>query len=251
MAPWAKATSGEDAHVWEDDSLEVFVTGPAGRSVIHLGVSASGATYDALSREGAPEDDKWNAPWTNSVSADEDGLIVEIAIPWQTLADAGLDTNAPAVNFQVNQKDVSGEALKYLGGKGRNWRGNTTSSEALIPLGASGRRRCENAVPLSLDGRAVAPQRSFTVRLHFAELDDVGPGQRVFDVKLQGEVVLKGFDVVREAGAARRAVVREFEHVSAGQALELEFSPAAQPVTAATAPIISGIELWDESLAGR
>ena len=41
-----------------------------------------------------------------------------------------------------------------------------------------------------------------TVRLHFAEPDDVKPGERVFDVKLQGNVVLRDFDVVREAAAA-------------------------------------------------
>ena len=43
-----------------------------------------------------------------------------------------------------------------------------------------------------------APARPFTVRLHFAELQGAQPGERVFDVKLQGEVILRDFDVARQ-----------------------------------------------------
>ena len=64
-----------------------------------------------------------------------------------------------------------------------------------------------------------APQRSYTVRLHFAELEPVKAGGRVFSVALQGKEVLKDFDVARAAGAVRKAVVREFKGVRAGEML--------------------------------
>jgi hypothetical protein len=90
-------------------------------------------------------------------------------------------------------------------------------------------------------------------------LDNVSPGRRVFDVKLQGRTVLKDFDVVKEAGGVGKAVVRDFKHVLAGEVLTLEFLPAAalaeagEPAVGAmtpdTAPIVSGLELFREEPA--
>ena len=51
-------------------------------------------------------------------------------------------------------------------------------------------------------GPARLTERSFTVRLYFAEPEDLRPGQRVFSVKVQGKVVIKDLDVAQEAGGA-------------------------------------------------
>jgi hypothetical protein len=53
----------------------------------------------------------------------------------------------------------------------------------------------------------------YTVRLVFAEVEGLDPGERVFDVGLQGEVCIRGLDVAREAGGPGRAIVREFSDV--------------------------------------
>ncbi len=58
-----------------------------------------------------------------------------------------------------------------------------------------------------------SPATAYTVRLHFAEPDIVQPGERVFDVLLQGEPVLQGFDIVQATGKPRRAIVKEFAGV--------------------------------------
>ena len=100
--------------------------------------------------------------------------------------------------------------------------------------------------PASLRTGRQRPPRPYTVRLHFAELDNAEPGQRVFDVKLQDKAVLKDFDIVKEAGGARRAIVREFRHVSAQDVLTLELMPSTDTLTPATAPIVNGIEVLDE-----
>jgi len=84
------------------------------------------------------------------------------------------------------------------------------------------------------------------VRLHFAELEDVKPGERVFDVALQQKVVLKGLDVVTAAGGPHKALIREFPHVMAGDTLTLEFISAAKPVTPRNGPILSGLEFFEE-----
>lgn len=65
---------------------------------------------------------------------------------------------------------------------------------------------------------------TYRVRLHFVE-DQTGfvVGQRKFDIKLQGALVADDFDIRKEAGAAYRAIVREFDvTVSGGQGIALE-----------------------------
>jgi hypothetical protein len=51
---------------------------------------------------------------------------------------------------------------------------------------------------------------SYTVRLHFAEIYWTSSGQRLFDVNINGSAVLSSFDVFAAAGAANKAVVRDF-----------------------------------------
>jgi len=80
----------------------------------------------------------------------------------------------------------------------------------------------------------------YTVRLYFLEPDPVAPGQRVFDVVLQGRPSLAAFDVVAAAGSADRGIVREFKNIVADDELHLRLqkSPASS-----LGPILSGIEL--------
>ncbi len=245
-AAWTQTATGHDAAVWADDSWEVFLADADATRVLHLGVSASGARYDALAAGTNREDAAWDGEWAAASAADTNGLAFEMAIPIRTLAAAGLDASRLGLNVQINQKNVSGEALKYPGYIGRDYSGRTTSGEALCSLGPRGRVRCMNVIPLGLGAAPAAPDRAFTVRLHFAELDDVSPGQRVFDVKVQGQTVIRGLDVAREAGA-RTALVKEFAHVRAGDSLVVEFEPADPSPTPATAPILNGLEVYDES----
>jgi beta-galactosidase len=53
------------------------------------------------------------------------------------------------------------------------------------------------------------------VRLLFAEPGAARPGERIFNVRLQGRPVLEHFDVAKEAGGPWRGVVREFRGVEA------------------------------------
>jgi hypothetical protein len=61
----------------------------------------------------------------------------------------------------------------------------------------------------------------YTVRLVFAEVEGLAPGERVFDVEIQGEPQLRDFDICREAGGPWRTVIREFQDVSARGKLRL------------------------------
>jgi hypothetical protein len=93
------------------------------------------------------------------------------------------------------------------------------------------------------EGRFVA-ERRYTVRLYFAELEAVGPGERVFDVGLQGETVLRKFDILKEAGGRNRGVVKEFKGVRVTKELVVTLSPRL--TAKVQAPLLSGIEVVAE-----
>jgi hypothetical protein len=91
---------------------------------------------------------------------------------------------------------------------------------------------------------AEVPDGRYTVILHFAEtwdgIDKEGP--RVFDVKIEGQEVLKGFDILKEAGAMNTAVTREFQHIQVDDGkLDIRFIPRHEN------PLLSGIEIIGES----
>lgn len=90
---------------------------------------------------------------------------------------------------------------------------------------------------------AEVPDGRYTVILHFAEtwegIDKEGP--RVFDIRIEDQDVLKGFDILKEAGAMHTAVKKEFQHIEVDDGrLDIRFIPRHQN------PLINGIEIIGE-----
>ena len=157
----------------------------------------------------AKDEDKW----AGGVQAGDSAFVAELAIPGKTLADAGMDK--ARLMLDLSARGLLRQAPKT--GKG-----------------------FERVILASKD---MAQPRPLSLRLHFAEIEDVKPGERVFDVKVQGKTVLKDFDVAKAAGGRNRAVVKEIGGIVAARALTLEFVPKAKAPTDRTAAIISGIEI--------
>ena len=86
----------------------------------------------------------------------------------------------------------------------------------------------------------------FRVKLAFADPDNAASGTRVFDVKLQGNVVLENFDPVAEAGGRDRAVFKEFAGVRASDNLTIELVSKTPNPTPEQAPILQGVEVVRE-----
>jgi hypothetical protein len=93
----------------------------------------------------------------------------------------------------------------------------------------------------------VATGTTYTVRLYFMEHwfgvqngGIGGVGSRVFDVSCNGSMLLKGFDIFREAGS--KPVVKTFQHIEPTPQgkIELYFTPNANY------PSISAIEVIPE-----
>lgn len=87
------------------------------------------------------------------------------------------------------------------------------------------------------------PERTYTVRLHFAEPDpNTKEGERLFDVRIQGEPVARNFDIVREAGRARKSLIREFTGISAKDSLNIKLDSLGSPLP----PLLNAIEITAE-----
>ena len=83
------------------------------------------------------------------------------------------------------------------------------------------------------------------MRLHFAEPDkECAAGDRVFDVALQGKTVLRDFDIVAEAGAPLRGVVKEFKGVMVSKELTVKLTPSES--ARVSAAVLCGVEIVAE-----
>ncbi len=121
----------------------------------------------------------------------------------------------------------------------------------LFTSGCQGLIRCE--LPL-IDDTAGQKPATYTVRLGFNALPGDRQGQRVFDIKLQGRVVLKNFDILQTAGEpppggnpkSNKAVVKEFDGIRVENVLALELVPKQANPQPEQAPIINFIEVIKE-----
>ncbi|NPU96610.1 MAG: PQQ-binding-like beta-propeller repeat protein [Candidatus Omnitrophica bacterium] len=89
--------------------------------------------------------------------------------------------------------------------------------------------------------------RLFTVRLMFLEPEKKHPGERVFDVAIQGKKMLVNFDIAKETGGTRRGIIKEFHNVPVLHELKITFD--ADGPGHAGEPVLCGIEAVAEQAA--
>ncbi len=88
---------------------------------------------------------------------------------------------------------------------------------------------------------------TYTVSLHFMEPDDKKPGERVFDVALGDQTILKGFDIVAEAKSPNMGIVKKFQGIVASDSLTISLTPADPSMET----ILCGIEIIAEAQTGQ
>jgi endoglucanase len=84
------------------------------------------------------------------------------------------------------------------------------------------------------------PNGTYLVRLHFAETyeGNTKAGDRLFTVKINGQPVLKGLDILKEAGGFAKPLVKDVPNVAVKDGkLKIEFTDVVQN------PEINGIEV--------
>lgn len=122
---------------------------------------------------------------------------------------AGVET------FRIHSTLVEGDGLKWVAASGL--KGIQSISARIADKNKSPRR--------------------FKIRLYFMEPDDLGPGERVFDVTLGDKTVLSGIDVAGLSGGRNRILWRDVEGDVSGDYVKLDFKARKN------VPLISGIEL--------
>ncbi len=154
----------------------------------------------------------------------DDGVL------WVEYPPVGGTDERPGVSVSPNQVDWFRRHSSQVEGDGPAW------------VGASGGKGLRSlTVTLSRDP---GPARSYTVSLWFMEPDDLRGGRRVFDVALQGQMMMKEFEPFREAGGVNRIVRRDFRGVRAGRDLTVTLTPSGADTTAA--PLLCGVEVEAE-----
>ncbi|MBM3240687.1 PAS domain-containing protein [Candidatus Poribacteria bacterium] len=87
-------------------------------------------------------------------------------------------------------------------------------------------------------------ERPYTVRLYFSEPDEIKPGQRVFDIAIQGRKVLENLDIIKDAGSLNCSVVKEFKGILVKDDLTVALTPSNNAKSSVT--LICGIEVMAE-----
>jgi len=201
LVPWTRNTAGDGAPAWQDDSLKVRFL-PGGDAFAYLFLSASGARF--VGQGGRAMTIKpGKGKWHTAVHVTDEAWSAEIAIQ----ARPGKGQKIFFESF--NRTGVGPERTFYQFRSWRRW--FVTGGEAELVF----------ARPPG------PPLRTYTVRLHFAELDKLKPGERVFDVTIQNKTVIQGLDVVSQAGGFRRALVKEVRGIRASEAISIGLIPSA------------------------
>ena len=101
----------------------------------------------------------------------------------------------------------------------------------LFASAVCGMARCMIPLLEPGDGKSV-----YRVRLLMSDPDQDRAGQRVFDVKMQGKVVLRGCDIAGESGGRDRVLIKEVKDIEVVDGLLIELVPkGAGPAPRATA----------------
>ena len=214
---------GKDAAVWHDDCINVRLKKAGKREGLYLTVSASGARFDARGgnrRVGV--DPRWSGEWRSAVNTTAGQWSAELAIPWSTLKDVGIHRG----NLQL-----------YLENTNRTGVGPKRSHYRYRPYT---RLWCfaHPFADVAFAPLPKLPERSVTMRLHFMEPEPILPGERVFDVRVQGQTVIDDLDIVREVGGPERVLVREIGPFTASDALTLELVAAR-----GRSPMLNALEI--------
>lgn len=179
--------------------------------------------------------------WTFNSLADPKGPIVRLGINLGAPGDRRLDDGT----LWLDYPDVGGPSPKITVAaqpEDTHWFRHHSSriQEGTYPwVAASGALGLQTLrVQLQPEG---SEEKRYQIRLFFAENAGAEPAERVFDIRLQGDVAAEGVDVVSLAGGPYREHVLEFPGVAVTDDLVIELTPRSKLET-----LLCGVEAIEE-----
>jgi outer membrane protein assembly factor BamB len=190
-----------------------------------------------------PEAEIWTSFGTLKLNGVVQRVGISLGAPGDRRADNGtLWLEYPSVGGKSPEVHV-----KVAGSKLEWFRHHSSKIEGPMNWVAASGVKGLSEVSLKLSNGTLEA-RNYTVRLYFAEPDDLEAGKRVFNVAIQGHEALKDFDIVKESGGRNRTLVREFTGISATDQLSVTFRAATKD---AAPPLLCGIEIVAEEPARK
>lgn len=192
----------------------VFITPESTKSVEHLALNF-----------GAPADMK-----------DEDGLVW-FGYPGPNNGwDPHIHFPNYGVNFKLNEQILDG--MGYFSGDHRGVSFAGTDKPWLFTSGCVGMSKM--TIPL-VEVTEQSQPATYTVRLGFKPLAKDKTGSRIIDVKLQGQTVLKDFDIA--ASGIAEVAIKEFTGISVTKDLVVELLCGQDKPALDQAPVLNFIEI--------
>jgi outer membrane protein assembly factor BamB len=183
----------------------------------------------------------WMAYWTNSNYKWTGKQVRQLGLNLNAPGDRSADDDVlwfeyPYVGGTIPDFEVKLDTLNF-----KKIRKEPISIESeKTPWISCSALRGIRSIEITLSKEQLVAESFYRVKLYFAELEDVKPGERIFDVAIQDETVTKGLDIAAEAGKCDKEVVKSFDGIKAGKTLKISLS-AIKGNT-----LLSGIEIIQE-----
>ncbi|MGE4550441.1 MAG: malectin domain-containing carbohydrate-binding protein, partial [Opitutales bacterium] len=202
------------------------------------GCICSFSIYTSLAMVHMPDAEQW----TYNTFGKHAGRVRKVGVnfnaPGDRMAPNGtLWVDYPAVGGPSPQVSLSVQPAKPPGYRVHSSQVQAESSEHAW-VAASGMIGV-SSIKLRI-GKPGDPPARYAVHLHFAEPEDHQPGERVFDVLLQGKVVAKALDLAKESGGRLKPLVKRLEGIVVTDSILIELNPVKGETT------IAGIEILAE-----
>ena len=146
------------------------------------------------------------------------------------------------LKFDINEDIPEGMGFYSYDSKGVEIEG--TDYPWLFTNGCVGLRKCE--IPL-IDDLFAEEAGIYTIRIGFAAPST----RRMFDIKIQDNIVLENLDVLKEAGGVNNSVIKEFKGINVINKLSLELVPGKLNPEVSQASVINFIEVIREDTPGK
>ena len=123
---------------------------------------------------------------------------------------------------------------------------SSTHSSGSLSSSGSWPSLARRSTELLTDAGPGSVPQSYDLKLYFAELANLGPGERIFDVQVQGKTALEQLDVAGETGGTNRVLIKEVKDVEVREFLRLDLQGQGKHRA-----ILNGIEISPTSNRDR